>query len=74
MVGLYSRLIPNLAEIKLPLTELTKQGEEWRWKEPRQKSFSELETLSTQASILARPDPSKPFTLQTLPFLPLVQY
>ena len=30
MVGWYSRFIPNLAEIKRPLTELTMNGEEWR--------------------------------------------
>ena len=58
--------LEKIQEKNINLTlSIKKSGEEWRWEEPQQKSFSELKTLLTQAPILARPDPSKPFTLQT---------
>ena len=65
MVGWYSRFIPDLAKIRLPLTELTKKGVNWHWDISQQEAFDKLKSLLTQTPNLARPDPSKPFTLQT---------
>ena len=60
----YARFIPNLAEIRQNLTELTKKGVRWHWNDQHQKTFEYLKTLLTQAPILARPDPDKPFCIQ----------
>ena len=68
MIGWYSRFIGHLAEYKAPLTKLLRKDVRWQWHEEQQQAFERLKLALTQASclqVLARPDLSLPFTLQT---------
>ncbi|KAL7292652.1 hypothetical protein TKK_0013778 [Trichogramma kaykai] len=65
MVGWYSRFLPNLAEIRTPLTKLTQKGIAWHWNIEQEDAFNKLKLMLTQAPVLARPNPDLPFTLQT---------
>ncbi|CAB0032495.1 unnamed protein product [Trichogramma brassicae] len=65
MVGWYSRFIPSDAELKLPLLRLTRKSVEWAWTEEQQNAFEALKQALTQAPVLARPDFTKPFIVQT---------
>ncbi|CAB0032497.1 unnamed protein product, partial [Trichogramma brassicae] len=65
MVGWYSRFIPSDAELKLPLLTLTRKSVEWAWTEEQQNAFEALKQALTQAPVLARPDFTKPFIVQT---------
>ena len=65
MIGWYSRFIARLAEYKAPLTKLMRKDVRWHWTEEQQEAFEKLKLALTQAPVLARPDLSLPFTLQT---------
>ncbi|CAB0036585.1 unnamed protein product [Trichogramma brassicae] len=53
------------AELKLPLLRLTRKSVEWAWTEEQQNAFEALKQALTQAPVLARPDFTKPFIVQT---------
>ena len=65
MIGWYSRFIARLAEYKAPLTKLMRIDVRWHWMKEQQEAFEKLKLALTQAPLLARPDLSLPFTLQT---------
>ena len=65
MIGWYSRFIARLAEYKAPLSKLMRKDMRWQWNEEQQEAFEKLKLALTQAPVLARPDLSLPFTLQT---------
>lgn len=61
----YRRFVPDFAAIAQPLTSLLKKGKHWKWKEEQQAAFEMLKAKLTEAPILACPDFSKTFILQT---------
>ncbi|KAL7290673.1 hypothetical protein TKK_0015430 [Trichogramma kaykai] len=65
MIGWYARFLKNLAEIRQPLTELTRKNVAWHWREEQQNAFEKLKKMLTEAPVLARPNHDLPFTLQT---------
>ena len=64
MVGWYSRFIEGDSEKKIPLLKLLKKTKEWEWTEEQEEAFCNLKKALTMAPVLARPDFSKPFTIQ----------
>jgi len=65
MAGYYRQCIPGFATLALPLTELTKHKEPFRWGPEHQEAFDALKTALTQAPILAHPQTDKPYILYT---------
>jgi hypothetical protein len=65
MVSWYRRFIPNVANITAPLQSMLKKSARWDWTEAQQNAFSQLKKCLVEAPILAYPDWTKPFTLQT---------
>lgn len=61
----YRRFIRHFAKITKPLHELTGEGKEFVWTERQQKAFEELKHAFTTAPVLALPDFSKPFRVET---------
>ena len=60
-VGYYRRFIKDYARKALPLTELLKKEEDFRWNPERQTAFEELKLSLSQAPILFPPDWTKEF-------------
>ena len=67
MIVWYSRFIAHLAEYKAPLSnyKLLRKDVRWQWHEEKQQAFEMLKLALTQAPVLAQPDLSLFFTLQT---------
>lgn len=65
IVSWYRRFVPEFATLAFPLTSMLKKGKHWRWTEDQQTVYEILKVRLTEAPVLACPDFSVPFTLQT---------
>lgn len=65
MCSWYRRFIPQFSSICAPLTRLLRKNEKWNWSFEQQDSFDKLKELLTSPPILARPDFTKIFQVQT---------
>lgn len=65
MAGYYRQCIPGFATVALPLTELTKHKEPFRWGYEHQDAFDRLKVALTSTPVLAHPDVNRPYTLYT---------
>ena len=63
--GYYRRFVRDFAEIARPLHRLTERTSVFRWTDECQAAFKELRQRLVTAPVLAYPDYSKPFTLDT---------
>ena len=64
-VGWYSKFLKDDSEMKIPLVKLLRKGQKWEWNMEQEEAFVKLKKALTEAPILARPDFSKPFKVQT---------
>ncbi|XP_033236139.1 uncharacterized protein [Drosophila pseudoobscura] len=65
MASWYRRFVPNFSEIVEPMTALLRKDRQWKWSEEQEKAFEELKIRLTEAPVLACPDFSEKFSLQT---------
>jgi len=63
--GYYRRFIHHYAEISRPLSQLSSKHAKFEWNEECKVAFEQLKTCLTTAPILAYPDHSLPFILDT---------
>jgi len=63
--GYYRKFIRNYADIARPLCDLLKKGVPWAFQKPQLDAFHKLKKLITSPPVLAHPDLSKPFILET---------
>ncbi|KAL7726291.1 hypothetical protein ACLKA6_008470 [Drosophila palustris] len=61
----YRRFVPNFATLVQPMTELLKKGKKWFWGEEQEEALRQLKEKLTTAPVLACPDFSAKFVLQT---------
>lgn len=61
----YRRFIPSFSELVAPLTRLLRKNQPWNWTEEQGTAFETVKERLTEAPVLACPDFSKPFVLQT---------
>ena len=68
LVGLasyYRSFVQNFSKRASPLTKLTKKSTKFHWGLEQQSAFEDLKTALTSEPVLALPDFSRPFILQT---------
>ena len=65
MCGFYRKHIPKFAQIAIPLTNLTRSNEEYRWSNECQAAFESLKAKLVEAPVLKRANLEKPFFLST---------
>ncbi|KAM8701775.1 hypothetical protein ACLKA7_001266 [Drosophila subpalustris] len=65
MASWYRRFVPNFATLVQPMTELLKKGRKWSWDEKQEEALCQLKEKLTTAPVLACPDFSAKFVLQT---------
>jgi hypothetical protein len=61
----YRRSIPQFSRVAWPLNKLTHNDVSWRWGDVEEAAFQELKRLLTSAPVMALPDLTKPFYLDT---------
>lgn len=61
----YRRFVKDFSKIAHPLTRLLKKSVKWSWTKEQQQAFDQLKKCLTEVPILACPDFSRPFVLQT---------
>ena len=65
LAGYYRRFVRNFGIISRPLTELLRKGAIFVWTELQEQAFSALKQALTSAPVLALPDFSKQFSVET---------
>ena len=65
LANYYRAFIPNFAEKAVHMTKLTRKDVPFVWGPDQQKAFNELKLEFTEGRILAHPDTSKSFVLET---------
>nr|XP_016483424.1 PREDICTED: uncharacterized protein LOC107804107 [Nicotiana tabacum] len=65
LANYYRRFIFGYSAIASPLTDLLKKDREWEWSDICQKAFEKLKAAITKEPVLALPDFSKVFEVQT---------
>ena len=65
LANYYRRFIKNFATIAKPLHQLTERKSSFKWTDQCQEAFLELKQRLTSAPLLALPDWSKPFIVDT---------
>jgi deoxyuridine 5'-triphosphate nucleotidohydrolase len=61
----YRRFIPDAAKIAEPLNRLLRKDSVWHWDEEQQEAFGHLKRAISSAPVLAYPDFTKEFTVET---------
>ena len=64
-LNFYQKFIRGAAEKSLPLTELTKNDQKWKWEDKHQRAFEKLKEELLRAPLLGYFDPSKRLIIET---------
>ena len=65
LTGYYRKFIPEYSAIAAPLTDLTRESAKFEWAEKEQAAFTALKERLTSAAVLAHPDPSRQYVINT---------
>ncbi|KAL0462685.1 UNVERIFIED_CONTAM: Retrovirus-related Pol polyprotein from transposon.6 [Sesamum latifolium] len=65
LANYYRRFVKSYSEIARPMTDLLKKTETWNWTPQCQESFDRLKRAVVTDPVLALPDMSKPFVVET---------
>jgi len=56
--------VKDFTQVALPLNELMRMDEKWRWEKEQQAAFKQLKAVFTMRPVLATPDLDKEFRVE----------
>lgn len=65
LMGFYQKFIPRYSHLTAPITDLLKKSKKFKWTDEADLALEELKSVLTSAPVLANPDYSKPFIIET---------
>lgn len=65
MASCFRKFIDNYADLSAPLLELTKKNRKFKWETEQENAFQKLKQVLSQAPVLAFPNYSLPFEIET---------
>lgn len=65
LMGFYQKFIPRYSHLTAPITDLLKKSKKFKWSEEAEKALEELKSVLTSAPVLANPDYTRPFIIET---------
>lgn len=65
LMGFYQKFIPRYSHLTAPITDLLKKSKKFRWSEAAEEALVQLKAVLTSAPVLANPDYSRPFIIET---------
>lgn len=65
LMGFYQKFIPRYSHLTAPITDLLKKSKKFKWSEDAEKALEGLKSVLTSAPVLANPDYSRPFIIET---------
>lgn len=65
LINYYTKFTKEHSEATIPLLELTRKNQPWRWNETEVKAFQNVKSKFIDSVVLSYPDHKKPFFLQT---------
>ncbi|XP_062557352.1 uncharacterized protein LOC134222226 [Armigeres subalbatus] len=65
LMGFYQKFIPRYSHLTAPITDLLKRSKKFKWSEEADLALEELKSVLTSAPVLANPDYSRPFIIET---------
>ena len=64
LANYYRHFVKNFAKVALPMNQLTRKDEKWRWGEEQQAAFEQLKLIFTTRPVLATPELDKEFRVE----------
>jgi len=64
LANYYRRFVKNFAKVALPMNQLTRKDEKWKWGEEQQVVFEQLKAVFTTRLVLATPKLDKEFRVE----------
>ena len=65
LTGYYRKFVQGYSRVAMALTELTKDSQRFEWGPAQQQAFDQLKAQLTSAPVLAHPDPTRQYILNT---------
>ena len=63
LAGYYQRFVEGFFKIAVPLTQLTRKGVKFNWKESQEKGFQKLKNRLTSTPVLTMPSGTKGYVI-----------
>jgi len=64
LANYYRHFVKNFAKVALPMNQLTRKDEKWKWEEEQQAAFEQLKSIFTTRPVLATPKLDKEFRVE----------
>jgi len=64
LANYYRQFVKDFAKVALPMNQLTRKDEKWKWGEEQQAAFEQLKAVFTTRPMLATPELDKEFRVK----------